>query len=450
MASTYLTRTQGTATDRKKFTLSMWVKLAKTGSQLSAFQFMDFYGGPSDRISLYSNTDDQLQIYHEKQNSGVNEVAWKTDAKLRDLNAWYHIVWRADSTQSTASDRFRVYINGELASLNNTTYPSQNFEWAQGTSSYTQYVGKYGGHSTNNFDGIMSHIHFCDGYSYAPTEFGSTDSTTGEWRINTSPSVTYGNNGYFILKDGNSVTDQSGNSNNFTVAGGTLTNTEDCPSNNFATMNVLDNYYASGSFSNGNNTITTVNTGYPYNTATMGVSSGKWYWECKWSAQPTGSTNQVLIGIAKRVCPSTTTWLGSVAYTYAYQGTGTVHQSDTTIATYTTMSVGDIIGVALDLDNNRLYFSKNGTWQGSSDPANGTNPISITAPDSTSGDSGFYFPAFGDGNNNLQETGQFNFGNGFFGTTAISSEGTNASGIGKFEYDVPNGFTALSTKGLNE
>tara|TARA_A100001015_G_scaffold38487_1_gene42333 strand:+ start:755 stop:1408 length:654 start_codon:yes stop_codon:yes gene_type:complete len=215
-------------------------------------------------------------------------------------------------------------------------------------------------------------------------------------------------------------------------------------------MNSLDNYIASGTFANGNNTVTTVNTGYTYNTATMGFNKGKWYWECKWSAQPTGSTNQVLIGIAKRTSPSTTTWLGSVAYTYAYQGTGTVHNSDTTIATYTTMSVGDIIGVALDLDNNRLYFSKNGTWQGSSDPANGTNPISITAPDSTSGDSGFYFPAFGDGNNNLQETGQFNFGQGYFGTTSVASANADANGNGIMEYSVPSGYYTLNTKNIKE
>jgi hypothetical protein len=213
-------------------------------------------------------------------------------------------------------------------------------------------------------------------------------------------------------------------------------------------MNSLDNYFASGTFANGNNTVTTVNTGSPYNTATMGASIGKWYWECKWSAQPTGSTDQVLIGIAKRTCPSIGTWLGSAAYTYAYQGTGTVHNSDSTIATYTTMSIGDIIGVALDLDNNRLYFSKNGTWQGSSDPANGTNPISITAPDSTSGDSGFYFPAFGDGNDNLQETGQFNFGNGYYGTTAVSTPNADGDGYGKFEYSVPTGYYALCTKNI--
>jgi hypothetical protein len=87
------------------------------------------------------------------------------------------------------------------------------------------------------FDGSMSHFHFVMATALAPTVFGSTDSTTGEWKINTSPSFTYGNNGFTILKDGNTITDQSSNSNNFTLGGGTLTKTEDCPSNVFATLN---------------------------------------------------------------------------------------------------------------------------------------------------------------------------------------------------------------------
>ena len=96
----------------------------------------------------------------------------------------------------------------------------------------------------------MSHVHFCDGSALAPTVFGSTDSTTGEWKINTSPSFTYGTNGFTILKDGNTITDQSANSNNFTLSSGTLTKTEDCPSNVFATLNPLTS--SNVTYSNGN------------------------------------------------------------------------------------------------------------------------------------------------------------------------------------------------------
>ena len=118
--------------------------------------------------------------------------------------------------------------------------------------------GRNLGGNGNYFDGSISHFHFIDGTAYDATAFGEYDAN-GVWKIKTSPSVTYGTNGFFILKDGNSVTDQSGNSNNFTVGGGTLTKTEDSPSNVFATMNPLDNYYTGGTFTNGNNTVQMTN-----------------------------------------------------------------------------------------------------------------------------------------------------------------------------------------------
>ena len=125
---------------------------------------------------------------------------------------------------------------------------------------------------------------------------------------------------------------------------------------------------------------------------------------------------------------------------------GQVYNNGSIVATYNTVTTNDIVGIALDLDNNKVYFSKNGTWQGSSDPSAGTGGISITAP--ASNRTGFYFFGSGDEATN-SAVHNANFGNGYFGTTAVASAGTNASGIGIFEYDVPTGYTALSTKGLN-
>ena len=160
--------------------------------------------------------------------------------------------------------------------------------------------GRYQSSSPGSyFDGSLSHIHYCDGQSYAPTEFGETDSTTGEWKIKANPSLTYGNNGYFILKDGNSVTNQAGNSSgNFSVSAGTLTKTEDSPSNVFATLNPLIKAdYAS--LSNGNNTITGTsasnNSHYP---ATLQVgTSGKYYYEVKVTANESGGSEYSADGI---------------------------------------------------------------------------------------------------------------------------------------------------------
>ena len=445
MASTYLTRTLGTPTDENRWTYSFWTKISKTGDYSWFLQTGTNASNNVDAIHI-NDANSTIRAYGYP-GSQVWELI--TNAKYRDPSAWYHIVIAYNSDEATSSDRAKMWVNGvQQTSFSTEIYPSLGANSGHiNKSGSVYYIGS--NIDTNDFsEMLMTHLHFIDGTAYDASAFGEYDAQN-VWKPKTQPSVTYGTNGFFLkfANSGSLGTDSSGNDNDFTV-NGTGTQTLDTPSNVFCTMNPLDNYFANGTFANGNNTVTTDNGNYPYNTATIGASIGKWYWECKWSAQPTGSTDQVLIGIAKRTCPSIGTWLGSAAYTYAYQGTGTVQNSNSTIATYTTMSIGDIIGVALDLDNNRLYFSKNGVWQGSSDPENGTNPISITAPDSTSGDSGFYFPAFGDGNTSLQETGQFNFGNGYYGTTAVSTPNADGDGYGKFEYSVPTGYYALCTKNI--
>ena len=440
-------RTQGTATDRKKFTVSMWVKIAKLGSEKTAYQFMDFYASGSDRISLYHNPTDYLQIYHEKANSGSNEVAWISDAIIRDKTAWYHFVWRADSTQATAADRFRVYINGELITLNSTTYPSQDFEFAQGTSSYVQYVGRYGGNTNNNFEGVMSHVNFCDGYSYGPDSFGSTDATTGIWKINTSPSETYGNNGFFLKMEdtSNLDLDSSPNAHTFTTGGGTVTATQDCPSNNFPVLNALNIQSTGYTLANGNLSVTG-NTGDAWRTmyATIGASSGKYYWEQK-ITNFTGSDPHYIGIVSDDQVGQLNIDQATTSRGYFYTKTGGKRNNDSQTSYGDSWTTNDIVGIALDLDNSKLYFSKNGTWQDSGDPTSGSTGTGA-AFTITSGYT--YIPATST-YYNLNRY-DMNFGNGYFGTTAISSEGTNASNIGKFEYDVPTGYTALCTKGLNE
>ena len=449
MASTYLQRTMGTATNRNIFTLSMWVKLSKLGSDLNDYQFCDFYVSGSIRISLYHNDDDTLRCHMEGGGSYTNNL-FTTTAKLRDTNAWYHLVWRFDTTQSSASDRVRVYINGELATFSDYNAPAQDFNLQQGTSSYTQYIGRYGGNTNNNFDGVMSHIHFCDGYSYDASAFGSTDSTTGEWKINTAPSVTYGNNGFFILKDGNSVTDQSGEGNNLTVGGGTLTKTEDNPSNNFATFNRLigvhSNQGALVPTLDAGNTDAWINSAqWRIAQSTLAASSGKYYLEIKKSNDY--GTDYAYIGIwdidayAQKITGYPL--LSDMANCFGIRSdNGDKYVSGSASSYGSGWTTNDVICIALDLDNSKLYFRKNNdAWFDSGDPTSGstgTGAISITANKTYAMGLQLYNSAY-----------RANFGNGYFGTTAVSSAGTNASNNGIFEFDVPTGYTALSTKGLN-
>ena len=450
MASTYLTRTPSSTGNRRKFTFSAWVKFNFT-SLVNNSRIFSIGNSTSDWVSAYFNSTGTLQLDVYVGGSGSNIT---TNRVFRDENAWYHVVFVVDTENSTADNRLRMYVNcEEETSLSSRSNPNVNWDTQANTSGKPVDIGSAEnvGYSPRYFPGIMSHVHMTDGYAYAASDFGSTDSTTGEWRINTAPSVSYGTNGFFILKDGNSVTDQSGNSNNFTVAGGTLTNTEDCPSNVFATFNPLDNYYPAMTLSYGNTRALTTAGKYTYTPSTLGMTSGKYYCEIKCTAQ-SGSQNEFLVGITSTETTSTTAELGNYANDYGYNAPAGKSRTNNVQSTYgATFTTGDIIGIAVDLDNNKLYFHKNGTYQNSGDPTSGstgTGALSITDPASTS--RGAYFFACCYFSSTDTGTYDANFGNGYFGTTAVSSAGTNASGIGIFEYDVPAGYTALSTKGFNE
>jgi hypothetical protein len=361
-----------------------------------------------------------------------------------------------DTTQATASDRVKLYINGvQETSFSTATYPSQNADLIVGTANVFL-IGETGYQSGGqNFDGLMSHFHHIDGTAYDASAFGSTDSTTGEWKIKTSPSVTYGTNGFFILKDGNSVTDQSGNSNNFTVAGGTLTKTEDNPSNVFATLNPLARYGGNLNITNGNTTADETANNWQIASCTLGASTGKWYYEYKITTLGTGGgyhklgfiSDQAFSNAAVHIAQSALD--GGYAF-YCQNGNLEVRNDDAVVSGYDIATLGvsfsnnDIMCLAVDMDNKRAYFRKNGdAWIKSADPVNGTNGLDISA-DYTAGKA--MIPAI---SIYYGGAGSINLGNGYFGQSAVSSAGTNASNNGIFEYDVPTGYTALSTKGLN-
>jgi hypothetical protein len=303
-----------------------------------------------------------------------------------------------------------------------------------------------GGSRTPTFNGEMSHINYVAGVGHPASVFGEFDTTSGIWKIKTSPSVTYGTNGFNLKMEDrtNLDLDSSPNAYTFTTAG-TLTATYDNPSNNFATLNAVDNYYPASTFSNGNNTIVTVASKYAPNLSTLGISAGKWYWEVK---PTTGSTDYV-IGVSSTQTTSDTLELGNYPNDYGYAGaSGIVRSNDANTAYGDTYTTNDIIGVALDLDNNKLYFSKNGTFQDSGVPtsgATGTGAISITAPASTVIGSYFAAQTYW-----TSSTGTFNynFGNGYFGTTAVTSANADDAGIGAMEYDVPAGYYCLCTKNI--
>ncbi len=424
MPSTYLTRTVSSASNRRTWTWSAWIKRSSAeGNQSILTSRSDNANYATIRLE-----GGKLHIFDLVSSSFNYQI--KTNRLLRDFNAWYHIVVAFDTTQSTASNRVKFYINGEQeTSLAESSYPAQNYEGFINRNR-DHYIGQ-GGNLGDKFDGSMSHIHLIDGTAYDASDFGQYDAN-GVWTIKTSPSVTYGTNGFFILKDGNSVTDQSGNSNNFTVGGGTLTNTEDNPSNVFATCNAL----SKGSdwvFSKGNTNIRNDTNVQNNALGTIALHNGKYYWEVY-----RHGGGDVGFGITKAFVDGTNHTQVNDNRVLYYQD-GNIYReglgSNSPVNTGVTYGDTDTLAVAVDSINGVITFYKNGTQSGSI-----TDTQLIYSNE-------LWIPWF------LGRSGsemRINFGNGYFGTTAVSSAGTNASGNGIFEYDVPTGYTALSTKGLNE
>jgi|9_EtaG_2_1085328.scaffolds.fasta_scaffold22675_2 hypothetical protein len=456
MASTYLSRTSGTTTNNKIGTFSFWVKFSKK-TETSSYEphIFDSYYSSDNRSGL--KFENQKLLFYSRVGAST-QVNVSTNRLFRDTNAWYHIVIAIDMTQATNTNRLKFYVNGvQETSMDATTYGSQNDTIHHFLGSVNLAIGRYGGNTSVNhiFDGILSHVHYIDGTAYSASDFGETDSTTGEWKIKTSPSVTYGNNGFFILKDGNSVTDSSSNSNDFSVTAGTLTKTEDCPSNVFCTVNPLARYSANLNITNGNTTVDETGNGWQMASSTLGASTGKWYLEYKITTAGNANGYHKIGFISDEAFSSSASHIaesaldGGYAF-YCSNGSLEVRTNDAVISGYSksdlgvNLTTGSVMCLAIDMDNKRAYFRKNAdAWIKSADPVNGTNGLDISA-DYTTGKAMIPAIAIYQGG-----AGSINFGNGYFGQSAVSSAGTNASGNGIFEYDVPTGYTALSTKGLN-
>ena len=450
MASTYINSPNGTGTDPQIATFSMWFKITKP----EANEVYLFSGGDGGTNNSWLRIQGSGELYFRNRTDNSNDCIIQTSAKYRDVNGWYHVVLKLNSTLSTASDRATMYINGEeITSLSSSIDMTQNNLFHMFGSTQTHIGKRVNDGSTGHIGGFLaSHVHFCDGYAYDASYFGSTDSTTGEWKINTSPSVTYGTRGFFILKDGNSVTDQSGNGNNFTVAGGTLTDLKDNPENVFATMNPLQHSDSGQTLSNGNLTATNSGSFSITNSSTICNNIGKYYAECKIQSIGDSDTGIIIgfINVDKESfqnIASTDYYPGDKPYGAGwYSANGSVYINQSGVLSLNSFTTGDVLQFAMDLDNGYFYFGKNGTWQNSANPTSGSTGTGGLAL-SSMGSSGDTF-TFGSSTKNNAIT-NYNFGNGYFGTTAVSSAGTNASNNGIFEYDVPTGYTALSTKGLN-
>ena len=300
---TYLSRTPGSAGNRKTWTFSTWFK---RGTLASGAIFTAGSNGQDEttiRLQSSGGVDAiDWQLYSVSSSATIGRLI--TSQQIRDPSAWYHLVCRYDSTNGTAGDRMRMYLNGsEVTSFSTDTNPSQNYD-AMINNTVLHNIGRASWNSSDYFSGYFAETILADGQSYAPTSFGETDSTTGIWKPKTF-SGSYGTNGFKLeYKNAGALgTDTSGQSNNFTATNFATSNqVVDTPSNNFATMNPIDvgANLSQTTFSEGNLKLvssgTTTDTGDQV-VSSMGFTKGKWYWEIKGVSNPDNMFLQVLIGV---------------------------------------------------------------------------------------------------------------------------------------------------------
>ena len=455
----YLNRTPGSASNRKTFTFSTWIKRSGIAG-VTVHQDIFSSDAGDDESYIHFDTD-SLKIFSTLPSSagasaGDPACVLITTQKFRDFSAWMHIVVAVDTTQGTASNRVKLYINGtQVTSFSTETYPDQNYQFATNAAVAHMIARRPAGGKF--LPGYLAETVLVDGSQLAPDQFGEFDSDSNIWKPIDVSGLTFGTNGFYLdFEDSGALGDDvSGNGNDFTVNNLTaIDSVSDVPTNNFATLNPLGNYFPASTFSEGNLKVTFNSSNYSFNNSTIGVSSGKWYFETKIITAATD--NQQLIGISDRDSIGTTDELGSGAYQYGFyggnsggdSGTGKVRNNNSysSYSDGTTYTAGDIIGTYVDLDNNKIYFAKNGTILNS-----GTG-FTITAPAST--DSGFYFLSVGSYSGSNSPVYEVNFGNPIF----TGTDKSDANGYGLFEYDPSVGtfdsaskdFYALNTKNLAE
>lgn len=365
-ASAYLNRTPASASNRKTWTWSAWVKRSNPSANGTLFAARTGSGATYFVISFQSAGDFRIE-----SNSETAYPLYKTNALFRDPSAWYHIVVALDMTQATSTNRLKVWVNNVLQTTASYNVPAQNTDLAV-NSTETHLMGQQA--SGNYFDGYMTEINFIDGQALTPSSFGETSAATGVWQP-IRYTGTYGTNGFYLdFEDTSSVAalgyDAAG-SNDWTVnnisltSGSTYDSMKDVPTltdtdtANYCTLNPISPL-ASGSITNANLTFTS-GTSDAICIGTFGVSSGKWYWEI---TATNVNASLSAIGIIGQPPASLTVDLRTPSNGYCYISNGNKGNNNTTSAYGATYASGDVIGVALDMDAGTLVFYKNNSSQG--------------------------------------------------------------------------------------
>ena len=454
--SAFLSLTQ-TAGNRRLLTFSTWLKRSSLGDQNI------FNGGnsTSEFTALYFTSADELFLYDYR---GAEGMSLKLNRKFRDVSAWYHIVVAFDTTQSTASNRVKFYVNGvQETSFSSSNYPAQNLDLMLNVnSSFTTRIGRYPTSSSLYFDGYMCETAVVEDSQLDPTSFGEFDDNN-VWIPKDLSDLTFGDEGFYLKykQTGTSQNssgigaDSSGNDNHYAVSNfQAIDVTEDTCTNNFATLNpMIRNRYSNSKEPEDGNcavrfTDTNGNIGKEF--STFGVNSGKWYWEVK---VPVVARAYVGVGYMQEMIAFTNPYYdNNPSKGFALNYNGQLEYDSTSTSYGSSLSNNDIVQIALDMDNHLCWFGINGTWQNSatqSEIENSTASNDATTKMGTqqnlnSGE--FVFAFVSDPSSSGMASFDINFGNPTFSISSSNNDGL----YGNFEYAVPSGYYALCTKRLAE
>ena len=373
-ASAYLNRTPASAGNRKTFTWSAWVKrgaLNGGGTDMCLFNA----GTTSPTYDGFRIKSDTISFFQ----AGAASVNIESTQVFRDPSAWYHLVLTVDTTQATAANRVKIYVNGsQITAFGTANYPALNAEASINNNLVHNIAAQYANTSSSSFfDGYMTDINFIDGQALTPSSFGETDTTTGSWKPK-AYSGTYGTNGFYLKFSDIATTsgsnaglgkDFSGNANYFTTnnisvtAGTTYDAMIDSPTltsatvANYAVLNPLTSTAGYMTYANAN-LYATIGGQDKVVYGTIAIpTSGKYYFE--WTISTVGSATS--FGVTTEVTQGTGTgFSGGVQRWYDWKPAGAV--------------ANDVLMTAIDMDNGKIWFGKNGTWNSSGNPATGANP----------------------------------------------------------------------------
>jgi hypothetical protein len=435
-----LTFTPDSDGNKRVMTMSCWVKRSNLGGQHALMGARGDSTGIS-KLIRFQGTDNNITINHVIGNA--DKIEHVTNRKFRDISAWYHIVLALDTREAASTDGLKLYINGVRETSFATSTYTQNTDLWFNNDTIDMLVGT-NGDADQPFDGYIAEFHWIDGTMKAASDFGETNDD-GIW-IPKQYSGSYGDNGFYLEFKGTGTSqnssgigaDTSGNDNHFAVTNIAATDiTTDTPTNNFCTLSPVAKD-PNITLTEGNLKFTSGGSGGVV--GTQAVANGKWYWEVK--AVDTGADCQIGIWDTNFSSGFPYNQYVGVGESWGYINfNGKPVHNGSQGGAITTIGDDDIVMMALDMDNLKMWFGINGTWLSSGDPAAGSGEQHSGITDS------FMTPAIASFSGTSGYDWQFNFGNPIY---ANSSSQADDNGYGDFEYDVPTGFYSLCTKNLAE